>query len=71
MSSLYNSLEFGTPLSLLQIPQAAINSIGVKLADTDCSVAEYSQDCSSLDDLYRTLDDEDISVAKATHTDVG
>lgn len=71
LSSLYSSLEFGIPLSLLQIPQAAISSISSKLLDPDCSVAEYAQDCSTMDELCNSLADEDVSIIKPAYTDVG
>lgn len=71
LSSLYNPLDFGTPLSLLQIPQVAIRSIALKINDISCSTADYTQDCMSLSDLKKEISDEDMALVKTSSVDVG
>lgn len=71
LSSLYNPLDFGTPLSLLQIPQAAITSISTSLSDPECHTASYTHDCLSVRDLERELTKADLPLVSTSNIDVG
>ena len=71
LASLYSHRDFGTPHSLLQRPQAAIRSIGVKLTDIESEVATYTQDCSAWDDLRCQLSKTYVAITQTRNIDVG
>lgn len=68
---MYDPVNFGTPLNLLQIPPACIKKIQEKLQDKDCTLTHYTQDCHGFADLRRWVTDEDWSVARKVMVDVG
>lgn len=67
----YDSLAFGTPLALLQIPAAAIKSVSDKLTEAGAVLARYTQDCQALADLHMMVSSADLTVAAEATLDVG
>ena len=63
--------NFGTPLSLLQIPSRSIQRIQEKLTDPDCTMTHYSQDCRHFSDIRKTVGADDWTVARRATVDVG
>ena len=63
--------NFGTPLTLLQIPARSIQRIQEKLTDTDCTVTHYSQDCRHFSDIRKAVGSDDWTVARRATVDVG
>ena len=64
--------NFGTPLTLLQIPARSIQRIQEKLtSDGDCAVTHYSQDCRRFSDLRKSVAADDWTVARRITVDVG
>jgi len=63
--------NFGTPLTLLQIPPRSIQRIQEKLTDVDCVTTYYSQDCRHFSDLRKAVGSDDWSVARRATVDVG
>jgi len=64
--------NFGTPLTLLQIPARSIQRIQDKLTtDADCTLTYYTQDCRHFSDLRKTVGSEDWAVARRATVDVG
>ena len=68
---MYDPATYGTPLSLLHIPQQAIQSIQSKIQDEGCIITRYTQDCRSLSDLKELISPEDFSLAREAMVDVG
>lgn len=68
---LYDPINFGTPLNMLQIPHTCIKKIQDKLQDKDCTVTHYAQDCHSFADLRRCVAPEDWLMARRSTVDVG
>lgn len=68
---LYDPINFGTPLNMLQIPPTCIKKIQEKLQDKDCIVTHYAQDCHSFADLRRCVAPEDWLMARRAAVDVG
>ena len=67
----YDPMTFGTPLSLLQIPQQAIKDVSIKLSDPKANVAQYTQDCKSINSLKSLVNSVDYSCARESTVDVG
>ena len=67
----YDPTIFGTPLTLLQIPQEAITKVQAKLGDSHSTLAQYTQDCRSLDHLKEVLSAEDVACVQKSSVDVG
>ena len=67
----YDPLAYGTPLALLQIPPAAIKSVGEKLSEAGAVLARYTQDCQALADLHSVVTTADLTVAAEATLDVG
>ena len=67
----YDPLAYGTPLALLQIPEAAIKSVGHKLSEPGAVLARYTQDCQALADLHGVVSPADLTVAAEATLDVG
>ncbi|CAG5126666.1 unnamed protein product, partial [Candidula unifasciata] len=67
----YDPLVFGTPLTLLQIPGAAIKSVSDKLSEAGAVLARYTQDCQALADLHNIVSTADLTVAAEATLDVG
>ena len=67
----YDPATFGTPLSLLQIPQQAIRDITSKVNEPNCPLAQYTQDCKALSELKTMVSAKDYSVARESTVDVG
>ncbi len=65
---MYNPETFITPLTLLLIPQEAIQDVQAKLQDKDLTLAQYTQDCKSLRNRKSVL--EHLVIHKST-VDVG
>jgi len=63
--------NFGTPLTMLQIPARAIQRIQEKLADADCAVTYYAQDCRHFSDLRKSVSADDWAAARRSVVDVG
>lgn len=63
--------NFGTPLSMLQIPARSIQRIQEKLSDADCAVTYYSQDCRHFSDLRKAVASDDWTLARRATVDVG
>lgn len=64
--------NFGTPLSMLQIPGRAIQRIHEKLAgDPECTLTYYSQDCRHFSELRKVVSSDDAAVARRASVDVG
>ena len=63
--------NFGTPLTLLQIPSRSIQRIQEKLTDADCAMTYYTQDCRHFSDLRKAVGAEDWTVARRSTVDVG
>lgn len=68
---LYDPINFGTPLNMLQIPHTCIKKIQEKMQDKDCTVTHYAQDCHSFADLRRCVAPEDWLMARRATVDVG
>ncbi|XP_064640113.1 zinc finger homeobox protein 4-like isoform X2 [Lineus longissimus] len=67
----YDPTTFGTPLTLLQIPQEAIRAVTAKLNDPNCTVASYTQDCKTLNDLKSMVSAANLALVTETNVDVG
>lgn len=67
----YDPVTFGTPLSLLQIPEQARRHVSAKLIEPSSSVAQYTQDCKTLADLKSALSENDFKCAQESTVDVG
>ncbi|XP_055892628.1 zinc finger homeobox protein 4-like isoform X3 [Biomphalaria glabrata] len=67
----FDPLAYGTPLALLQIPAAAIKSVGEKLSEAGAVLARYTQDCQALADLHSVVSSADLTVAAEATLDVG
>ena len=67
----YDPLSYGTPLSLLQIPSAAITSVSDKLGEPGAVLARYTQDCQALADLHNLVSAADLTAAAEATLDVG
>jgi len=64
--------NFGTPLTMLQIPAKSIQRVQEKLgADADCAVTYYAQDCRHFSDLRKAVSADDWSLARRASVDVG
>ena len=68
---MYDPATFGTPLTLLQIPQRAIQSVQSKLQDEGCVITRYTQDCKSLADLKSMVSARDYETVSEAMVDVG
>lgn len=68
---MYDPANFGTPLTLLQIPARSIQRIQEKLTDNECVLTYYSQDCRHFSDLQKTVSADDWVVARRAFVDVG
>ena len=68
---MYDPTTFGTPLTLLQIPQLAIQEVQAKVQDPSCTLTRYTQDCRTLTSLKKELSPSDASLAQAAYLDVG
>ncbi|XP_062593026.1 zinc finger homeobox protein 4-like [Saccostrea cucullata] len=67
----YDPMTFGTPLSLLQIPHQAIKDVSIKLSDPKANVAQYTQDCKSINSLKSLVNSVDYNCARESTVDVG
>jgi len=67
----YDPANFGTPLSILQIPAKAIQRVQEKLSDPDCTLTRYTQDCRHFVDLRKLVSPDDFAVARRASLDVG
>ncbi|KAK6185517.1 hypothetical protein SNE40_007732 [Patella caerulea] len=67
----YDPLAFGTPLTLLQIPQQAIKQVGEKLSDPKSTRAQYTQDCKQLTELKTMVGSTDFRLITESLVDVG
>jgi len=63
--------NFGTPLTLLQIPSRSIQRVQDKLADPACTVTYYAQDCRHFGDLRKAVSADDWALARRSALDVG
>jgi len=63
--------NFGTPLAMLQIPAKSIQRVQEKLADPDCAVTYYAQDCRHFSDLRKAVSADDWALARRSTVDVG
>ena len=68
---MYDPVNYGTPLMMLQIPPASIQKIQEKASDANCKLTNYTQDCRSFSDLKKYVSSEDWSVACRATLDVG
>lgn len=67
----YDPVTFGTPLSLLQIPEQARRHVSAKLLEPSSGVAQYTQDCKTLADLKSAVSDTDFKCVQESTVDVG
>ena len=67
----YDPTTFGTPLTLLQIPQTAIKEVQDKLDMEDVLVCTYTQDCKTMSDLKSMVAASDYALAREASVDVG
>ena len=63
--------SYGVPLALLQIPADAIQSVRRAVEDADCTLARYTQDCSSLSSFRSEVGAKDFSAVRESYVDVG
>jgi hypothetical protein len=68
---MYDPDNFGTPLTLLQIPARSIQHIQEKLSDSECTLTYYSQDCRHFSDLQKVVSSDNWTVARRAFVDVG
>ena len=68
---MYDPTTFGTPLSLLQIPEQAISDVQGKLQEEGCVRARYTQDCKMISDLRSMISEADYAHAHEAMVDVG
>ena len=68
---MYDPATFGTPLTLLQIPPQAIQSVQAELQNEGCVITRYTQDCRNLDDLKTMVSAWDYDSAAEAMVDVG
>ncbi len=68
---MYDPMTFGTPLTLLQIPQQAIQMVQKQVDIRDCSLTHYTQDCKDTADLQATVSARDFDLYRETYLDVG
>lgn len=68
---MYDAASFCTPLSMLQIPKAAIAHITSQVQEGSVSVTHYTQDCSTLAELHKALDETNAKFVRQTTLDVG
>ncbi|KAK2162190.1 hypothetical protein LSH36_102g05040 [Paralvinella palmiformis] len=68
---MYDPATFGTPLTLLQIPQQAIHEVQAKVQDPGCTLTRYTQDCRTSSSLKKELGPSEGSLVQSAYLDVG
>ena len=68
---MYDPANYGTPLTMLQIPAKAIQKIQEKSDDVECTLTYYTQDCRHFADLKKSVSADDWAVARRASVDVG
>lgn len=68
---LYDSNMYSTPLSLLQLPSAALSEVTQKLSQTGNTCARITQDGKNLSDLKGRIPDPDFHQAVEVEVDIG
>lgn len=68
---MYDPMTFGTPLTLLQIPQQAIRDVQSQVETADCTLTYYTQDCKSRSDLKHVISQSDLAMVRDSFLDVG
>lgn len=68
---MYDPSMFGTPLTLLQIPQQAIEEVQNKCQKDDIMLAHYTQDCKTFADLKTLVSATSYVCARQAMVDVG
>lgn len=67
----YDPLTHGTPLNLLQIPQAALQDISTKLGDNESSTCRFRQDNKTMADLKFAVSEKDFQCTEDNDVEVG